>query len=220
MNIKEEKNMEETRAVLPVFSKVIYINKLQLNNKKINSLVGKKFVKAGHRIPEDPKHISSFSLSKNVLDQKKFSFLKKQVMEELKFYTENVLRYKHKFRMTTSWFTKTEKNEESGFHNHRNTFISCILYLNVDDKSGTLSFIDYNVNKMFQLTPIEYNNFNSETIRVKPENNMIIFFPSEMYHKVCLHESDNPRISLACNFIPVGAISDPSSDNFVHLTIK
>jgi len=49
---------------------------------------------------------------------------------------------------------------------------------------------------------------------------MIIFFPSEMYHKVCLHESNVPRISLACNFIPIGDISDPSSDSFVHLTIK
>ena len=212
--------MEETRAVLPVFSKVIYINKIKLNHKKINTLIGKKFVKAGHRIPEDPKNISSFSESKNILNLSKFKDLKKQIMDELYFYTENVLRYKHKFTMTTSWFTKTEKNEESGFHNHRNAYISCILYIDVDDKAGMLSFIDYNVNKMFQLTPIEYNNFNSETIRIKPENNMIIFFPSEMYHKVCLHESNVPRISLACNFIPIVDISDPSSDSFVHLTIK
>ena len=33
--------MEETRAVIPVFSKVIYINKIKLNHKKINTLIGK-----------------------------------------------------------------------------------------------------------------------------------------------------------------------------------
>ena len=76
--------MEETRAVLPVFSKVIYINKIKLNHKKINTLIGKKFVKAGHRIPEDPKNISSFSESKNILNLPKFKNLKKQIMIILK----------------------------------------------------------------------------------------------------------------------------------------
>ena len=212
--------MEETRAIVPVFSQVLYINKLKLNLKKINTLINKKFVKAGHKIPEDPKNMSSFSESKNILNEPKLKALKKQIMNELYFYTKDVYKYKHEFRMTTSWFTKTEKNEESNYHNHRNAYISCILYLDVDDKSGVLSFNNYSVNKMFQLTPKEYNNYNSETIRIKPENNMIIFFPSEMYHKICLHESDVPRISLACNFVPIGAISDPSSDGFVHLNIK
>lgn len=207
---------EETRIVMPLFSKVVCVNKLKLPHKKIDKLIDHVFVRAEQKLPEDPKNMTSYTVDKNILDQEKFSFLKKIITKEFNFYVKQILRYEQKFKITTSWFTKTEKGEESSFHNHRNSFISCILYIDVDEKSGPLSFIDYNNNKMFQLLPKEYNNFNSELTRIQPEKGMIIFFPSEMYHKVNTHESNRSRISLACNFIPDQSIEDISKDNFLH----
>jgi len=208
------------REVVPLFSKVFYLNTLDINFKKIHKLLGDDFIKAGFRLPEEVKNVASFTTSKNILEEPKFKFLKKIIMKELYVYTKEVLRYNHEFKMTTSWFTKTEKGEESNYHNHRNSYISCVLYTNVDDKSGDISFTNYKDDKMFQLTPFEYNNFNSESIRIRPQNGMIIFCPSEVHHKIITSESDISRHSLACNFIPIGDIGDSSSDSYVQITVK
>ena len=205
---------------MPLFSKVFYLNTLNINFKKIHKLLDDDFVKAGFRLPENVKNIASFTDSKNILEKPKFKFLKKIIMKELYFYTKEVLKYNHKFKMTTSWFTKTEKGQESNYHNHKNSYISCVLYTNVDDISGNISFINYKDDKMFQLNPFEYNSFNSESIRIKPTNGMIIFFPSEVHHKININESYISRLSLACNFIPLGDIQDPSSDSYLHMSIK
>ena len=212
--------MENKIQVMSLFSKVFYLNTLDINFKKIHKLLGNDFIKAGFRLPEEVKNVASFTTSKNILEESKFNFLKKIIMKELYFYTKEVLRYSHQFKMTTSWFTKTEKGEESNYHNHRNSYVSCVLYIQVDDKSGDISFINYKDDKMFQLTPFEYNDFNSESIRIRPLNGMIIFFPSEVHHKIITSESNNSRYSLACNFIPIGDIQDPSSDSYIHMSIK
>jgi uncharacterized protein (TIGR02466 family) len=212
-----EKNYKQ---VIPLFAKVFYLNTIKINSKKIIKEINNDFVKAGFIEPTDPKEINSFTSSKSILNEKKFKELKEIIMEELYFYTKEILKYNQKFRMTTSWFTKTLKGEESNYHCHKNSYISCVLYINVNEKSGDISFMNYKDDKMFQLTPFEYNNFNSEAITIKPKNGMIIFFPSEIHHKVLRNETNFFRCSLACNFIPIGDIKDPSTDGYLHMSVK
>ena len=45
-----------------------------------------------------------------------------------------------KFEMTNSWSSKHIKGDESGPHNHANSMLSGILYLQTDDKSGDVLF--------------------------------------------------------------------------------
>lgn len=209
--------MEENKKILQLFAKVFYLNTLDIDLKKINKLLNNKFVKAGFNLLEDVKNISSATDNKIILEEPKFNFLKKIIMKELYFYTKEILKYDHEFKMTTSWFTKTEKGEESNYHNHRNSYISCVLYIDVNNESGDISFVNYADNKIFQLTPTEYNVYNSESIKIKPQKGMIIFFPSEVHHKIIINKSNISRTSLACNFIPIGDLQNPGSDSYLHI---
>jgi uncharacterized protein (TIGR02466 family) len=137
--------------------------------------------------------------------------------KELYFYTKEILKHNHEFKMTTSRFTRTEKGEESNYHNHRNSYISCVLYIDVNNESGDISFVNYGNNKIFKLTTTEYNIYNSEDIKIRPQKGMIIFFPSEVHHKILANKSNISRSSLACNFIPVGDLQNLDSDSYLNI---
>ena len=209
--------MEKNKQILQLFAKVFYLNTLNINFKKINKLLNEKFIKAGFNLPEDVKNISSVTENKFILEELKFNFLKKIIMKELYFYTKEILKHNHEFKMTTSWFTRTEKGEESNYHNHRNSYISCVLYIDVNNESGDISFVNYENNKIFKLTTTEYNIYNSEDIKIRPQKGMIIFFPSEVHHKILANKSNISRSSLACNFIPVGDLQNLDSDSYLNI---
>tara|TARA_R100000406_G_scaffold40517_1_gene27051 strand:- start:250 stop:540 length:291 start_codon:yes stop_codon:yes gene_type:complete len=94
--------------------------------------------------------------------------------------------------------------------------ISSVLYIQVDNSSGDISFMDYSTER-FCLDPREYNIYNSRSWRFKPVNGMVIFFPSEVFHKVLQSNSNIVRYSLACNYIPTGDLSMKSSDSHLYL---
>ena len=58
--------------VMPLFSKVFYLNTLDINFKKIHRLLGDDFIKAGFRLPEEVKNVASFTTSKNILEEPYF----------------------------------------------------------------------------------------------------------------------------------------------------
>ena len=198
--------------IIPLFSKVFYIKNLNIDSKKIVSLIDKDFGK----IDSDFGNAASSTDSKQVLEKKKFKFSKKQVMEEFNFFTKEVLKYENKFKMSTSWFTKTNKNQQSNYHCHSNCMMSGILYIQVDENSGDINFTDYSMTR-FLLNPKEPNLYNSRSWRFKPENGMVIFFPSEVYHKILESHSSIERYSLAFNFIPIGDIYAKQSDSYLYL---
>jgi len=49
---------------------------------------------------------------------------------------------------------------------------------------------------------------------------MLIFFPSETYHRIVNNKSNKIRYSLAFNLIPVGPIGDKTNDGFVNIDTK
>tara|TARA_R100000426_G_scaffold48643_2_gene35973 strand:- start:312 stop:938 length:627 start_codon:yes stop_codon:yes gene_type:complete len=202
--------------IQPLFSKVFYVNNLELDYKKIIPLIDKDFSDTGYHNDEDIKNPGQSSISKKVLERPKLKFLKKQLMKELHLYTKDVLKYDNEFKMTTSWFTRTYSNQESNYHCHSNCMISSVLYIQVDNSSGDISFMDYSTER-FCLDPREYNIYNSRSWRFKPVNGMVIFFPSEVFHKVLQSNSNIVRYSLACNYIPTGDLSMKSSDSHLYL---
>ena len=63
------------------------------------------------------------------------------------------------------------------------------------------------------------NIHNSKEWFVKPKKNLLLFFPSYLWHAVMNNTSDNPRHSLAFNFIPIGeyGVSDSTyNTNWFH----
>jgi len=126
------------------------------------------------------------------------------------------LNYDNKLEISSSWFTKTHKGEQSPMHDHKNCVFSAVYYYgDYDDKVGNLIFKNPIVNlTSYRLNVNKSNRFNTYDIEVTPQAGSLLIFPSYVSHKIDVHKSDIPRLSLAFNMVPVGqyGIGDSQAD--------
>ena len=194
--------------IFSLFSKVVCVKQTNINCENILKTINEKTSVSGIPNQITKKYLTLASTNKKVLDQSKYKNLKKEIMKEFYYYAHGVLNYKNnKFKMTTSWFTKTNRNQESIHHNHNNCMFSGVLYLKINDNSGGINFNNYE-NFRFQLLATKYDMLNARDYTIKPQTGTILFFPSEMHHRILQNESNEERVSLAFNFLPVGHIGD------------
>lgn len=205
-----------TYDIIPLFSKVFYKNQLDVDVKKYVSLIENKFQNSGTNSPTDVDNIALTSSSRFVLDAQKFVDLKNIIMKEFNNFSRDIMHFQNDFQMTTSWFTKSHKNQSSNYHNHNNCMYSGILYLQTDCNSGDISFENYN-DQRYRLNVNEYNIYNSKEWQFKPIDGLIIIFPSEVHHKILKNNSDIVRHSVAFNFAPVGKLG--YGDSFMNVEI-
>ena len=192
--------------IFPLFSKVVYVKQTNINCENILKNINEKNCVSGTHSAIAKKYLTLSSTNKKVLDQSKYKNLKKEIMKEFYYYAHGVLNYKNnKFKMTTSWFTKTDANQQSNYHNHNNCMFSGCLYLKINNNSGGINFNNCE-NFRFQLIPTKYDTLNARDFTIQPQTGTIVFFPSEMHHRILQNESNEERVSLAFNFLPVGHI--------------
>ena len=203
--------------IVPLFSKVFYMKHLEKDTDKIISMIDNHFENSGTNTSIDVDNISSVSISKSILELENFIDLKKQLMNELNNFFHNVMNYESDFKITTSWFTKSQNSQSSNYHNHNNSMFSGILYLQTDENSGDISFEDFN-NRRYKLNVKEYNIYNCTEYQIKPIEGLLILFPSEVHHKILKNNSNIVRHSLAFNIIPVGEIG--SGDSYLNIEVK
>ena len=206
-----------------LFPKLVYNNILEdVTDKQLleikNYLDNIKYNKINNSVNLNNNYTSS-SQHNFVFKDKELFFIKERIMKEFIFFKNSILKYKNNdFIFTTSWVAKSEKNETSEYHNHNNCMYSGIFYVNTDENCGQLCFEDFS-NKRFNLIPTEYNIYNFLNFNFKPKNKMIIFFPSELFHKILKNNSDIIRYSIAFNMVPVGNIGNHNSDSFLKIDI-
>ena len=147
-----------------------------------------------------------------VLEKKELFFLKKKIEKVFNEYKNKILRYENvNFRITTSWFTKTEYGQKSDFHKHSNCMFSAVFYINQPTNSATITFKIFE-DKSFLITPVEWNIYNATGWTFNPKKHDLLIFPSETYHKIDKHLSNEERYSLALNFLPIGKIGESDSE--------
>ncbi len=203
--------------IVPLFSKVFYMKQLDIDTNKITSMIDNHFESSGTNTSIDVDNITSVSTSKSILELENFSDLKKQLLNELNNFFHDVMNYESEFKITTSWFTKSQTSQSSNYHNHNNSMFSGILYLQTDENSGDISFEDFN-NRRYKLNVKEYNIYNCTEYQIKPIDGLLILFPSEVHHKILKNNSNIVRHSLAFNIIPVGEIG--SDDSYLNIEVK
>ena len=204
----------EKYEVFPLFSKPVYVRSLDLDTKKIVSMIESgtsTIVPRGFGKTDEGKD------SLYVLEEKKFKFLKDALMKEFNSFASDVMHYSNKFKITTSWFTKVTTGQIPSGHNHNNCMFSGVLYVQVDENTGDIVFQTYD-NRRYWIDIEEHNVFNSRDYGFKPVDGLLLLFPSEVYHVVDQNKSDTTRYSLAFNVIPVGLIGDETSDS--HMIIN
>ncbi len=208
--------MPESEAqIFPLFSKPLYVAETNIDTKKIASILKKSDF---YFDEQKGVNISSESDNLYVLEDKKFKFLKDELLKEIKKFSKNVMGYTNDFDITTSWFTKTEPGQNSKVHNHNNCMVSAVMYLQTKKNCGNISFQNYN-DRRYTLQHFKgLNLFNTREWQIEPKDGMLLMFPSEVYHQILKNNSDTTRYSLAFNLVPTGLIGDIKSDS--HLKVK
>ena len=144
-----------------------------------------------------------------ILNQKVFGSLKEDLYLRVQDYFNKVLSTTDAVTpfITQSWLNYTETNQYHHKHQHPNSLVSGVFYVNCHEEFDKIKFFknDYQTIKP---EIKDWNLYNSETWWFTVKTGDIILFPSSLTHMVETKEGDNTRISLAFNVFIKGTIGN------------
>jgi len=199
-------------VITPLFSKPIYYNKLNIDTKKIVKLIQGKTRKSQNNRDEENNNDEFLY----ILENPELKFIKNTILNELKQFANNELKYVNDFKITTSWATIIRPSEKSQFHNHNNCMLSGVLYVQTNKNCGDIVFENFQTQNI-QPKVTEWNVYNSRKWSYEPTDGDIIIFPSEVNHMIETNKSNIVRHSIAFNAIPYGLVGNDSSDSQIYL---
>lgn len=187
-----------------IFPTPIYISKLnrELTNKELLFIDKTKLYShnnQGNRTSDD----------NYILNQKVFKDLKIDLDLIIQDYFNKIISSSNDMTpyITQSWLNYTETNQYHHKHQHSNSLVSGVLYINCDEKFDKIKFYN-DTYKTIKPEIKEYNVWNSETWWFSVKHGDIILFPSSLSHMVETKEGTNTRISLAFNTFIKGKIGN------------
>ena len=199
--------MNDNVEVLPLFSFPLhpYDFKLTKEQEKIIVDVANKVEYKQHQNHQQSSSSKSFKIFN---DNPELHFLEQMLLEEFYRFKNVVLRYEDTdFRITTSWFTKTESGESSKYHNHFNSMYSGVFYFNNDVEHTSITFTYFGASTSYVfVNATEYNHYNSSSWTFQQKNNSCIYFPSHLPHTIEKNTGNKIRQSIAFNIMPVGDV--------------
>ena len=164
--------------------------------------------------PED--NSNEISVNKYVLNEPELKDLNDWIMNYIRFYASNIMKFKNcDFYITQSWINYTKKTQKHHVHYHPNSLISGVFYLNDDD--AKINF--YRGDDQFALSFVidDFNVFNSGKYQYNTKENGLILFPSKTRHDVDIQKSDKVRISIAFNTWATGSFGELKHANKLEL---
>ena len=144
-----------------------------------------------------------------ILNHKVFKHLKEDLDLTIKDYFQKVISPTDAITpyITQSWLNYTETNQYHHKHQHPNSLVSGVFYINSDEEHDKIKFF----NDKYQTIKPEvkdWNIWNSESWWFSVKTGDVILFPSSLTHMVETKEGDNTRISLAFNVFIKGTIGN------------
>lgn len=88
-------------------------------------------------------------------------------------------------QISNSWFNLQNKKSVLKNHNHPNSVLSAVIYINADHNSSPLVFENpnpYTIFQKFNLTHEDCYNNNPRKFFIQPKRGMLILFPSWLNH--------------------------------------
>jgi len=154
-----------------------------------------------------------------ILNEKPFTNIKKELDLRVQDYFNKVISPANNITpyITQSWLNYTETNQYHHKHQHPNSLVSGVFYINCDDKFDKIKFFkeDY---KTIKPEIKDWNIWNSESWWFPVKTGDIILFPSSLTHMVETKQGDNTRISLAFNVFIKGIVGNNKSLTELHLS--
>jgi uncharacterized protein (TIGR02466 family) len=187
-----------------LFPTPIYITKL---TKKFSDIETKFIEKS--KLSAFKNEGNTVSINNYILNAKPFANLKKQLDEIVKDYFNKIILTSNNIEpyITQSWLNYTEETQYHHIHEHSNSLVSGVLYINADKNNDKIKFFN-NKYQQIKLEVKEYNLYNSVSWWFKVETLDVILFPSSLTHCVEVKKGTNTRISLAFNTFIKGNVGN------------
>ena len=200
-------------SINSIFSTPIYFSKLdrELSSEELSFIDNTK--------PKTYKNEGNITSNDNhILNNIEFKDLKENLDLRIQDYFDKVISPANNITpyITQSWLNYTEKNQYHHKHEHPNSLVSGVFYINCNEDFDKIKFF----NEKYQTIKLETKNFNlwnSVSWWFPVKTGDIILFPSSLMHMVETKEGDNTRISLAFNVFVKGTIGN--NKNLTELNI-
>ena len=142
-----------------------------------------------------------------VLNNKSFKNLKEDLDIRVQDYFQKVISPTDSITpyITQSWLNYTETNQYHHKHEHSNSLVSGVFYVNCNEEFDKIKFFNHTY-KAIKPEVKDWNLYNSESWWFSVKTGDVILFPSSLTHMVETKEGDNTRISLAFNVFIKGTI--------------
>lgn len=149
------------------------------------------------------------SIDNTILKSKELTQLRDFIETKVSEYFTTVYSPKHKvnLKITQSWTNYTDKGQYHHKHEHPNSFVSGVFYVQADKAKDKIYFYR-NGYQQIKFPPSNWNVWNSESWWFEVGTGDLILFPSSLTHMVETVKGEDTRISLSFNTFPVGNIGE------------
>lgn len=203
-------------SVVPLFSKTLYTTNCEPND-EIKRVIN-DFIKNSDWHKNDEHGPVTTYRTKNlyVLNEPELKLLKDMILERFNNFKNNVLQYnENEFKLTTSWITATHRYNYCNYHNHNHSMYTGVLYFDQLPEQGGISLMNFE-RQTFDPIVSENNLYNSKEWIINPSPWQLLFFPSEVHHKILENKNKKSRYTMAFNFYPIGDLGSGDS----HIKIE
>ena len=149
------------------------------------------------------------SVNNLILKDKQLTKLRDFIETKVSEYFVEVYRPKHKvnLKITQSWTNYTDKGQYHHKHEHPNSFVSGVFYVQADKEKDKIYFFKSEY-RQIKFPPSKWNIWNSDSWWFDVGVGNLILFPSSLTHMVETVQNEKTRISLSFNTFPVGQVGD------------
>ena len=149
------------------------------------------------------------SLDNYLMKHDAMSTIKQELTESLQMFLDNIIKPKDDVKpyITQSWLNFTSENQFHHKHAHPNSFLSGVMYIDVDSDKDQITFFrdGYDGYKQIRVDQKEFNLYNSDILNMNVKSGDIVIFPSSLQHGVEPKIGKNIRVSLSFNTFLKGA---------------
>ena len=146
-------------------------------------------------------NVGGWQSEDTILEEDGFSGIKDFLFECVSSIKNEIYIDDVKFFLAQSWASVNRNGHYNVNHDHGNSQWSCAYYV-TETYGAPLFFKDPRVRKDTDASHLYLKNKYFNTLgSEKSMPGEVIFFPSWLEHGVAKNSTDNPRISISCNFL-------------------
>lgn len=183
------------------------------------SQLGRDFTKKELKIlkPENenlrPNEGNRSTINNYILDLPELKKLKSELEKRVNEHFQFVWKPKTdcSLYITQSWLNVTQAGQYHHKHEHPNSFVSGVLYIDADELNDRIQFFHGKGYQQLMVESSEFTFLNSTSWWLAVKTNDIMLFPSSLTHMVTTKNGENNRTSLAFNTFLKGTWGDESS---------